>query len=119
MLLHLLEKVCKNHIHDLEEPLANDLIELASTELTKDPVSQCFYMHVQQSCTMYMYMYMYMLMRDTEGRKEERSNKAIQTTTHEYVCIIIVCTLYMYNVCTCVYTYMYVQFMASVRTCVV
>ena len=54
VLLHLLEKVCKNHIHDLEEPLANDLIELASTELTKDPVSQCFICmynsHVQCTC---------------------------------------------------------------------
>ena len=39
MLLNLLEKVCKEHIHNLGEPLANDLIELASTELTKDPVS--------------------------------------------------------------------------------
>jgi hypothetical protein len=37
VLLQLLEKVCKEHIHSLEEPLANDLIELASTELTKDP----------------------------------------------------------------------------------
>ena len=40
VLLQLLEKVCKEHIHSLGEPLANDLIELASTELTKDPV--CF-----------------------------------------------------------------------------
>ena len=45
MLLNLLEKVCKEHIHNLEEPLANDLIELASTELTKDPVS-CLVMWV-------------------------------------------------------------------------
>jgi hypothetical protein len=37
VLLQLLEKVCKEHIHSLEEPLANDLIELASAELTKDP----------------------------------------------------------------------------------
>jgi hypothetical protein len=37
VLLNLLEKVCKEHIHNLAEPLANDLIELASTELTKDP----------------------------------------------------------------------------------
>lgn len=38
VLLNLLEKVCKDHIHELEGPLANDLIELASSELTKDPV---------------------------------------------------------------------------------
>lgn len=38
MLLNLLEKVCNDHIHELEEPLANDLIELASSELTRDAV---------------------------------------------------------------------------------
>ena len=42
MLLRLLEKVCKEHIHSIEEPLANDLIELASTELTRDPVSMWY-----------------------------------------------------------------------------
>ena len=55
ILLKLLEKVCKDHIHELEGPLANDLIELASSELTKDPVRSLYsvYIHVRKLTAAY------------------------------------------------------------------
>ena len=42
IILHLMETVCKEHIHDIQDNLAKDLVTLATSELTH---SQVNYMH--------------------------------------------------------------------------
>ena len=115
MLLNLLEKVCKEHIHNLEEPLANDLIELASTELTKDPVS-CLMMwvltplHQLYGCVWCLPLYIHMYMHNVDVCTHVRMFKLWRPAKfHHYIkahkCVYTCSApLPIHSVCTYVYT---------------